>query len=108
MSDSPTPQSLQSIVADLWRQSRPAVLERISVLQEAATGPPTPERHAAARAEAHKLVGLLGSYGIAEGSELARVAEQQLAGERPFDGAALASTADRLRELAERAYADHR
>lgn len=106
MSDPPETQSLQSVVADLWRRSRPAVLARIAVLQDAAVGPPTPERHAAARAEAHKLVGLLGSYGIAEGSELARVAEQQLAGERPFDGAALASTADRLRELAERAFTD--
>lgn len=106
VSDPPEPQSLQSIVADLWRQARPAVLERIAVLHDAATDPLTPERRAAARAEAHKLVGLLGSYGIGDGSELARVAEQQLADEDRFDGVALASIADQLRELVEHSVAE--
>jgi len=108
---SPTdPTDVAALLANLWTQARPTVLERVEVLRRAGEaaaddGLDAPAREVA-RGEAHKLAGLLGSYGIAGGTELARDAERRLEGDAPVDGAALTSIAARLRALAETAVPD--
>ena len=77
------PDDIHAAIARLWERSRPVVLERVAALQETATalaaGPVAEDVHDA-RAEAHKLAGSLGTFGVAQGSELARGIEQELEG----------------------------
>lgn len=66
-------------LADLFDRYRPRILTRIEVLQAVADDPdPGPERIAAARTEAHKLHGLLGTIGLSAGSHLAAEIEARL------------------------------
>lgn len=73
---------VQAAIARWWRQSRPVVLERIGDLEETAgalaEGRASPARVEQARAEAHKLAGSLGTFGLPRGSEIARELEQEL------------------------------
>ena len=92
---------VHAAIARLWQRSRPAVLERVAALQETATalaaGPLDAEDVRAARAEAHKLVGSLGTFGVEHGSELARRVELELeAG--GHDAARLADLTAQLRD----------
>ena len=73
---------VQATIARLWQRSRPLVLQRVAALQETATalaiGRLDAEEIRTARAEAHKLVGSLGTFGVERGSELARRVEHEL------------------------------
>lgn len=102
----PPPPALSDAVARLWERSRPALLERVDVVEQAAEAARRgelrgPERHAAER-EAHRLAGSLGTFGYPQGSAIAFEMERVLAsGARlaPADGAALAGQAAALRAL---------
>jgi HPt (histidine-containing phosphotransfer) domain-containing protein len=63
----------------LWTKFLPEMDERIAVLSSAAAastaGQLSIEQQEAARAAAHKLAGALGTFGLTEGTELAREAE---------------------------------
>jgi DNA-binding response OmpR family regulator/HPt (histidine-containing phosphotransfer) domain-containing protein len=73
----------------LWEQSQPLLRERLAALEDAAVaileGSLDAERRLRAQSEAHKLAGSLGSFGLHEGSRLARELESVLQGERPID-----------------------
>ncbi|HTB97228.1 MAG TPA: Hpt domain-containing protein [Terracidiphilus sp.] len=63
----------------LWDQHRPQIEERVLVLELAAEALANrslnDESCASARAAAHKLAGVLGTFGLEEGTQLAREAE---------------------------------
>lgn len=63
----------------LWLQFLPQIKERVAVLQAAALalaeGKLTAEHRGQAISAAHKLAGVLGTFGLAEGTILAREAE---------------------------------
>jgi HPt (histidine-containing phosphotransfer) domain-containing protein len=63
----------------LWEKYLPQIEERIATLQHTAerlaVGDLTPNDRQKAAAEAHKLAGVLGTFGLNEGTNLAREAE---------------------------------
>ena len=95
---------LQAAILRQWKQSRPMVLERIRALQEAAGALAAqrlePHEIEAARSDAHKLVGSLGTFGLPRGSELARHVEQELEAGGP-DPTLLADLLAQLRAVVE-------
>ena len=72
-------QKLQTVLATLWRQSKKTVKERVAILQEAKALWTENKLDEPARLRAvdsaHKLAGVLGTFGLPRGSELAREAE---------------------------------
>jgi HPt (histidine-containing phosphotransfer) domain-containing protein len=69
-------------LAQLWRTSRPTILERVAVLKTAQAALVANAADAVARSEgreaAHKLSGVLGVFGLPQGSELAHNLEELL------------------------------
>jgi HPt (histidine-containing phosphotransfer) domain-containing protein len=90
--------SLDDALAAIWERSRPVVAERLARVEAAAAsnGPDDAARHEGLRA-AHQLAGSLGTFGLHEGSDVARAIEQELGG--AADAAKLAELSGRLREL---------
>ena len=74
----------RELLRQVWLRNRSTTMERLDVvgsaLEALAAGDLDAERRTAALAEAHKLRGILGTYGFAEGSELATEAEDLLDG----------------------------
>jgi HPt (histidine-containing phosphotransfer) domain-containing protein len=90
----------------LWAKFLPQMEQRVSALQIAAeslrNGCLSGEDQQRASAEAHKLAGVLGTFGLQQGTELAREAEGVYAG--PLDlspevSERLAQIAVKLREM---------
>lgn len=89
----------------LWMKYLPQMEERVATLRNAAatlaSGTLSEAEQHQASSDAHKLAGVLGTFGLQEGTELAREAEILYAG--PLDGQAiharLADIADRLRSM---------
>ncbi len=92
-----------SRLADLWRTSRPTVLERMAILRDArqslAADPADGEARARGREAAHKLSGVLGVFGLPRGSELAAEIEAVLKAAAPLTPDQLSSLAGRIVEL---------
>ena len=69
-------------LAQVWQRSKPVVLARLETIEAAtaklAAGRDDNALVESARGEAHKLAGVLGSFGLARGSELAHDLEQHL------------------------------
>ncbi len=84
----------------MWAQYLPQILERVSALEAAGEatvqGAPTAELRLMAIAEAHKLAGTLGTFGLPQGTDLAREAEALCTPEHAIDVA----SARRLLEIA--------
>src|SRR5689334_3574082 len=76
-------QKLQSMLAELWNQHRSAIEERVELLSRACDTLRQEKLDAASREEAqsaaHKLAGVLGTFGRSEGTDLARRIEILLA-----------------------------
>jgi HPt (histidine-containing phosphotransfer) domain-containing protein len=85
----------------LWDKHLPQMEERVATLQSAAkrmaSGTITHDEQQRAIADAHKLAGVLGTFGLKDGTELAREAE----GIFDSDLHAAADTAPRLSLIAE-------
>jgi len=68
----------------LWTKFQPQMVERVTTLQKAAESAARGTLGAAeqqtASSDAHKLAGVLGTFGLQEGTELAREAENLYAG----------------------------
>lgn len=73
----------RAAVAQMWEQFRDPILARLTAIESAIaaveTQQLTEDLRADAEAQAHKLVGSLGMYGLTTGSDCARVLEQGLA-----------------------------
>ena len=76
----PTQQALSTKMARIWEQTKPAVMTRLEVLEQATAalleGNLDLELRRLAGGEAHKLYGLLGTFGYRKASQLAKEAEK--------------------------------
>ena len=93
--------SLTEAMNRLWTKFLPQMLERVTTLQKAArcaaNGTLGVVEQQTASSDAHKLAGVLGTFGLQEGTALAREAENLYAA--PLDGSV--ATSARLTEIAE-------
>jgi HPt (histidine-containing phosphotransfer) domain-containing protein len=99
---------LADALARLWAHFLPEMLERVVILESAAAAATanrlSDELRTAAHSAAHKLAGSLGTFGLDEGTLLAREAEALYCTESQPDPAVaerLALIAARLRNLVE-------
>jgi HPt (histidine-containing phosphotransfer) domain-containing protein len=71
--------ALSAAIDRMWREFLPQMHERVAILEAAAkdfaAGPLSIERQQAAGAAAHKLAGSLGTFGLTQGTVLARELE---------------------------------
>lgn len=71
---------LKAMLAALWLRNRGAVLDRVAILREAlaqaAEGRLDEKSRLRAVDAAHKLAGVLGTFGLPQGTEFAREAEE--------------------------------
>ena len=74
---------MKKMIASLWERNQPQVLERLALLDQAATEPLTAPLKQEAAAIAHKLAGSVGMFGFHEGTRVARELEQHLETESP-------------------------
>jgi HPt (histidine-containing phosphotransfer) domain-containing protein len=85
------PEEITAIMNRMWAQYLPRILERVAALEAAGDaaigGTQTTELRSVAIAEAHKLAGTLGTFGLPQGTELAREAETLCAPEHASDAA---------------------
>ncbi len=99
----PSP-DLTAILNQLWTRFLPEIHERVSILEFSAhayaSGIATQEQHRGAHAAAHKLAGSLGTFGLTQGSELAREFELMCAADElcsPAQAERLAAIAAEIR-----------
>lgn len=90
----------------LWARFLPQMEQRVETLQKAAEhlahGTLTAHQQQLAGADAHKLAGVLGTFGLKEGTELAREAENLCGGvldENPVVVSRLTTIAEQLRTM---------
>ncbi len=95
-------ETTKKLIAGIWRRNRTQVLARLELLEGTATAVAaenlTPLLLQEALSISHKLAGSLGMFGFGEGTQLARVLEQQLESATPNAGVMLV-TIGRLREV---------
>jgi HPt (histidine-containing phosphotransfer) domain-containing protein len=106
--DSIEQNALQQALDRIWDQVLPVMKERVALLETAATAFSANElsesQHEDATAAAHKLAGVLGTFGLTRGTVLARELEIMYSrdgGPDPSLGARLASIAAELRTIVE-------
>lgn len=85
------PPSMADALQRMWVRFLPEIESRLAVVEGAATALeasslPADQREAAHQA-AHKLAGILGTFGLPRGTDLARQAEHFLAEARPTETA---------------------
>ncbi len=94
--------SLTEAMNQLWTRFLPQIEERVTVLERAAIalagGALNSAQREQASSAAHKLAGVLGTFGLAEGTDLAREAEDYYSSEPKINPDA----AQRQAEIAER------
>jgi HPt (histidine-containing phosphotransfer) domain-containing protein len=100
------PQSMSEALDQMWSRFLSEIGKRLSVLDAAVAalgeGRRSPEIQEAAHQAAHKLAGILGTFGLPDGTELARQAEHLLEKDVPADAVAdLAAWVAELRRLVE-------
>lgn len=100
--------ALTEAINRLWVRFFPEIGERVAILERAAqavaAGNLTPSRREAAKAAAHKLAGVLGTFRLARGTDLARKLELAFSREsapEPNIGKHLAAIAADLRATIE-------
>ena len=80
----PAEPSIAAAMEALWKKFLPQMEERVTALEAAnqalAAELLSPDQRSEASAAAHKLAGVLGTFGLAEGTNLAREAEGIYAG----------------------------
>jgi HPt (histidine-containing phosphotransfer) domain-containing protein len=76
-------EKLQEMLQAMWRASRPAILERVQTIRDAekmlAAGSLDDSARKNAESAAHKLAGVLGTFGLSQGTQLASQLEALLA-----------------------------
>ena len=93
--------SLDDALAAIWEKSKPLVRERLETVERVAGAVQAGSLDEAARQDgvraAHQLAGSLGTFGLSEGTDVARELEGQFQG--AADPARVAELSARLREL---------
>lgn len=88
---------------EIWRASRPIILERMAVLHATQAALAADLHNGDARREgreaAHKLAGVLGTFGLPRGSELASALEEILKADMPLTADDLTTLATHIAEL---------
>lgn len=96
-------EKIASRLAELWQTSRPTILERMAALHDAgralAANPLDQDARDRGREAAHKLSGVLGIFGLPQGSEIAAALEEQLKSAAPLLPDDLASLQTRITDL---------
>lgn len=97
-------QALNQALDRLWQQFLPQIEERVATLESAgralAGGELTDDQRDGAQAAAHKLAGVLGTFGLTKGTILAREAEFLYSGDAdPASAAQLTKIAAQLRAM---------
>jgi HPt (histidine-containing phosphotransfer) domain-containing protein len=97
---------LHDLLATLWSRSRETISERLDVLRTAhrvlRTTPADKNARRAGADAAHKLAGILGTFGLPEGTNLARHIEVMLDSDTPvrsFDLDTLQRAIDQLQQM---------
>jgi HPt (histidine-containing phosphotransfer) domain-containing protein len=98
------PPDLAAALERLWARFLPELRERVAVLESAAhslaAGALTAEKQEEAHAAAHKLAGVLGTFNLDRGTELARALELLLeSAPDPSSAPRLAQSTSELRTL---------
>lgn len=85
---------LDAAIAEIWVRSIPIMRDRLEHVERAAealrAGALQDGTREEGRRAAHQLAGSLGSFGMADGSEVARAIEDQLRTDRPPDATSAA------------------
>jgi HPt (histidine-containing phosphotransfer) domain-containing protein len=80
-----SPAAIAKVLDQMWARHLPSVRDRIAVLEAAtaaaAADQLTTEQRQAAHAAAHKLSGVLGTFGLMRGTDLARRMEVEFSGD---------------------------
>ena len=103
--DSAAQPSMDEALDRMWARFLPQIEERVAILESAAAFTANQlsiEQHEAASAAAHKLAGVLGTFGLARGTVLARELEilySREGGPDPAFAGRLASIAAELRTI---------
>jgi HPt (histidine-containing phosphotransfer) domain-containing protein len=101
-SEKPAQPNLAAALDRLWARFLPEIRERVAVVDAAvqalAAGSRGAQQKDAAASAAHKLAGVLGTFSLARGTELARELELQFSG-TPASASQLASIASELRAV---------
>ena len=88
MSETPAERRAAAMAA-MWEEARPRIMERLAVLQAAASAAADGGLDLSARreaeGEAHKLAGSLGMFGYPDGTDVARELETMLEGDGALD-----------------------
>ena len=88
---------------EIWRASRPLILERMAVLHATHSALAADPHNAGARREgreaAHKLAGVLGTFGLPRGSEIASALEEILKADTPLTAGDLTTLTTHIAEL---------
>jgi HPt (histidine-containing phosphotransfer) domain-containing protein len=99
---------LHDLLTTLWSRSRETIGERVDILRTThrilRTNPADKNARRAGADAAHKLAGILGTFGLPDGTNLARQVEVMLestAPISPFDLEALQRTIDQLHQMIE-------
>ncbi|UWZ83306.1 Hpt domain-containing protein [Occallatibacter riparius] len=104
MGTGPQPQIAEALKL-LWLKFLPQMQERVAVLEGASSalqaGALSDGQRSAAGAAAHKLAGVLGTFGLTEGTSLAREAEQMFTADDLLDSAAAVRIAAITNQLAD-------
>jgi len=86
----PANEQLQQLLLKLWANSKATIAERLETIREAQTHMAKNSLNATRRSQAvdaaHKLAGILGTFGLPEGTELARQVEEGLNVTNPAEG----------------------
>ena len=97
------PEDIKNKLAEIWTRHLPEIAERVGVLERACStleaGTLSGEQRQAAIAAAHKLSGVLGTFGRMRGTELAREVEGMLDGASPESAGDLKARIDQLRKI---------
>jgi HPt (histidine-containing phosphotransfer) domain-containing protein len=96
--------SMKEALDKLWKQFLPQIEERVAVLESAgaalSAGRLSQDQREAAHTAAHKLAGVLGTFGLTKGTILAQEAEVLYSGETDPEAAPqLTDIARRMKEL---------
>ena len=91
--------SLDDALTAIWERSRPIVAERLTLVEAAAAAPRDEDARRAGIRASHQLAGSLGTFGMEEGTDIARELEGEFGGSA--DPARVAELSARLRALLE-------